>query len=175
MRGASGALGDELVFRQRAGKTIISLPPVPRPDNPTETQQAIRVKFQEASAYAKTVLANPVTKAVYAAKATADRSPYNLALADHFKPPVIHSAEAPAFTGSPGDTVRILATDDFKVQSVYVTITDESGNTLEEGQATASEADVWTYALTTAQPDAAKAVIRAGDLPGNQVTHELEL
>ncbi len=177
MRGASGALGDELVFRQRAGKTIISLPPVFQADNPTASQQEVRTRFQEATAYAKAALANSATKAAYAAKANAAQTPYNLALADYFKPPTIQKAEAQNFSGSPGDTIRIHATDDFKVQSVHVQIMDETGNTLEDGPATASaeSADTWTYTLAKAQPAAAKAKVTASDLPGNQTSAELEL
>lgn len=175
MRGASGALGNELVFRQRAGKTVISLPPAPREDNPTEIQEGFRTRFREAIAYGRSVIADPLKKAAYAAKAGAGLSAYNVAFVDYFKPPTIPKAEAQNFSGSPGDIIRIHATDDFKVQSVHVTIADEAGNTLEEGQATASEADVWTYILANAQPAAAKAKVTASDLPGNQATLELEL
>jgi hypothetical protein len=177
MRGASGALGNELVFRQRAGKTVISLPPVFRADNPTASQQEVRTRFQEASAYAKAALANPETKAAYAARANAELSPYNLALADYFKPPIIQTAEAQNFSGSPGDTISIRATDDFKVQAVYVQIMDEAGTILEEGPATASaeSTDTWAYTLANAQTAAAKAKVTASDLPGNQVSRELEL
>jgi hypothetical protein len=177
MRGASGALGNELVFRQRAGKTVISLPPVLRADNPTASQQEVRTRFQEAAAYAKAALADPATKAAYTARANAALSPYNLALADYFKPPTIPKAEAQNFSGSPGDTIHILATDDFKVQTVYVQIMDEAGTTLEEGPATVSteSADSWTYTLANARPAAAKAKVTASDLPGNQAVKELEL
>lgn len=56
MKGASGALGDELVFRQRAGKTVISLPAVLGPDDPTDEQLGIRERFRNAIRYAKMVL-----------------------------------------------------------------------------------------------------------------------
>lgn len=177
MRGASGALGNELVFRQRAGKTVISLPPAPREDNPTEIQLGLRTRFQEAIAYGRFVIADPLGKAAYAAKAGAGVSAYNVAFVDYFKPPTIQTAEAQNFSGSPGDTIRIHATDDFKVQTVHVQIMDEAGTILEEGPATVSteSADNWTYTLANAQPAAAKAKVTASDLPGNQAVKELEL
>lgn len=177
MRGASGALGNELVFRQRAGKTVISLPPAPREDNPTEIQEGFREKFRKAIAYARSVIADPLIKAAYEAKAGAGVSAYNVAFTDYFKPPTIHSAEAVNFSGSPGDAIHIHATDDFKVHTVYVQIMDEAGTILEEGPATASaeSTDTWAYTLANARPAAAKAKVTASDLPGNQASRELEL
>lgn len=85
MRGASGALGDELVFKQRAGKTVISLPQPPRIDNPTNAQLAVRSKFREAERYAKAVIADPVLKATYLARAEAGVSAYNMAISDFLR------------------------------------------------------------------------------------------
>lgn len=85
MRGASGALGKELIFRQRAGKTIISLPPAPRPDAPTEKQLAIRDRFREAVRYAKKVIADPALKAIYQAKAKPGSSAFNTAITERLQ------------------------------------------------------------------------------------------
>ncbi|HEY1202163.1 MAG TPA: hypothetical protein VGE79_14320, partial [Niastella sp.] len=65
MRGASGALGDELVFRQRAGKTVISVPAARIIDRRTKEQLLYREKFRQAVTYARKVVADPVQKALY--------------------------------------------------------------------------------------------------------------
>lgn len=89
MRGVSGALGKELVFRQRAGKTVISLSPKPPKGPPSASQQMTRTKFREAMLYARAALADPLKKAAYAARAKAGQTAYNVAVADYLRPPVI--------------------------------------------------------------------------------------
>ncbi|RPD38494.1 hypothetical protein EG028_24820 [Chitinophaga barathri] len=177
MKGVSGALGTELIFRQRAGKTIISLPPLPREDNPTESQQEIRTKFQEASLYAKTALADPLKKAAYAAKAKDGLTANNVAMADYFHAPVIVSADAGNFSGSLGDTITAYVIDDFKVQSVHIAILNETGDILEQGQASpaAGGKDIWAYILSNALTGAVKARIEARDMPGNVTSADLSL
>lgn len=176
MRGASGALGDELVFRQRAGKTVISVPPLPRLDNPTEDQKAVRIKFEAASRYARTAIEDPDLKAAYNAKAKRGMSAYNVALTDFFKAPLVTGIDISNYSGSPGDTIRVLATDDFKVQAVRVSILNAAGAVVEEGAAiTAPEGnDLWIYTATTANTAAAegKVSVQASDLPGNVTTAE---
>ncbi|GEP94969.1 hypothetical protein [Chitinophaga cymbidii] len=178
MRGTSGALGDELVFRQRAGKTVISLPPIVKAYPPTTGQLEVRNKFLEACRYAKTVLANPALKEAYAAKSPAGTSAYNTATADFFRAPVILSVDTGNYNGSAGGTILVLATDDFKVQSVRVSVIDADGEILEEGLAVAgaSGTDLWTYtALNSVDITGAKVSVQAHDLPGNVTTQETEL
>jgi len=179
MRGASGALGDELVFRQRAGKTVISVPPLPRLDNPTEDQKAVRIKFEAATRYAKTAIEDADLKAAYAAKAKRGVSAYNVALTDFFKAPVVTEIDISNYSGSPGDTIRIFATDDFKVQAVQVSILNAAGTVVEEGAAIAAPEgkDFWIYTATTANaaPAGGKVSVQASDLPGNVTTKEQAL
>jgi hypothetical protein len=179
MRGASGALGDELVFRQRAGKTVISVPQLPRLDNPTEKQKAVRIKFEAASQYATTAIANADLKEAYQAKAKRGMSAYNVALTDFFKAPVVTGIDISNYSGSPGDTIQVLATDDFKVQAVRVSILNAAGAIVEEGAAIAAPDanDRWIYTATTANAAAAggKVSVQASDLPGNVTTAEQAL
>lgn len=178
MRGMSGSLGEELVFRQRAGKTVVCLPPVPREDNPTEEQLTIRSKFHEASRYAKTAIANPTLKAQYKAKAELGTSAYNVAFADFFRAPVILNVDASNYSGAPGNTILIEAIDDFKVQSVRVTILTAGGDVLETGTAVANpeSSGYWTYTITASNPDRSGVVrIQVSDLPGNVTTREVSL
>lgn len=178
MRGASGALGEELVFRQRAGKTVISLPPIVKVYAPTTDQLEVRNKFLEASRYAKTVIANPALKEAYTSKSVAGTSAYNTAIADFFRAPVIVATDAGNYNGAAGGTILVQATDDFKVQSVQVSILDANDEVLEEGFATASadSPDLWTYtALSSVSITGAKLKVQARDLPGNVTTQEITL
>lgn len=177
MRGSSGALGNELVFRQRAGQTIMSLPAVPGPDNPTDEQLGVRSRFKEAIAYARTAIANPALKAAYRAKTSKIASPFNTAMADFCKAPVITKVDVSNYNGSAGSTILINATDDFKVQAVHVSIFNGAGDVIEEGAAIVNpeSGDYWTFTLPNAIPDGALIKVQASDLPGNVTMQELSL
>ncbi|MRG45339.1 hypothetical protein GFS24_09440 [Chitinophaga sp. SYP-B3965] len=179
MRGASGALGKELVFRQRAGNTVISLPPVPRVDNPTTDQIDVRTKFREGIRYAKAACADPATKVAYTAKARGGRSAFNVAMVDFFKAPEIIEVEITTYTGLPGEPIVIVATDDFKVKTVQVSILNNAGNEIESGMALAhpESEDFWTYTTTAVNPDGPSGYVKVqvSDLPGNVTTRELSL
>lgn len=179
MRGASGALGEELIFRQRAGKTIISLPPIFEPGEPTDKQKAVREKFKAAIRYVKIALSLPGVKEVYQAEASADVSAHNLAFSDFFKAPVVTEIDVSNYSGSPGNTIRVLATDDFKVQTLRVSILNAAGAVVEEGAANAAPEgnDTWVYTATAsnATPAGGKVSVQASDLPGNVTTKELAL
>ena len=177
MRGMSGALGEELVFRQRAGKTVVSLPPISREDDPTDKQQEVRTKFQEATRYAKTALANPDLKAAYKAKSPLGASAYNTAFADYFRAPEILNVDITGYNGIVGDTIHVIATDDFKVKAVQVTILDGAGAILETGAAVADAEndDSWVYTITVSNPDGYLDKVEASDLPGNKTVKDQNL
>ncbi|KAA2239726.1 hypothetical protein F0L74_26400 [Chitinophaga agrisoli] len=179
MRGASGAFGDELVFRQRAGETVIAKPSILGPDSPTEKQVAVRTRFRAAAAYAKAILADPAMKAAYQAKTRRGASPYNTAIQDYFQPPEIRFIDNTAYSGAIGTAIKVIATDDFRVNAVTVAIHNAAGAVLEEGPAIADPAggDTWTYVATieNAAPAGGKVVVQAKDLPGNTTTEELAL
>jgi len=177
MRGASGALGDELVFRQRAGKTVICLPPVPRIDNPTGEQLEMRERFSQSTLYARTAIADPQRKAVYQAVAKPGASAFNMAFRDRFKPPVITAIDIGNYSGSPGDIIRIEAVDDFRVENVQVTILNAAAIILEEGTATITPEGTWLYTATVANvtPVGGKVLVQVSDLAGNVTKEELVL
>ena len=61
-RNMRGKLGN-LVFRQRGGKTIVSLAPKSNKDRvPTPLQQQVHEKFKRCCAFAKEALTNPETR-----------------------------------------------------------------------------------------------------------------
>ncbi len=66
--------------------------------------------------------------------------------------------------------IRIWATDDVQVAGVSVSVLDEDGRVLEQGEALQGRGDWWEYMPSTA----GKVVVEARDLPGNKVTAELE-
>lgn len=179
MRGASGALGEELVFRQRAGKTIICLPAPPRLDDPSDEQLAFRERFRLAIRYAKAAIADPDLKAVYQAITEPGNTAYNMAFRDRFKPPVITGIDLSTYTGAPGDTIRVGAADDFRVETVQVAILDAAGAILEQGPALISPEDggTWAYTATVANaaPAGGKVIATASDLAGNITNQESAL
>ena len=141
--GLSGKLGKRLVARHmRDGRTIIATRPNYTGHKWTPGQRTHHSRFQEASAYASMASkSNPLYAALAAGTA---KNAYNLALSDWFKPPVIHQVTRQA------GSIRVHATDNVQVTEVRVTISDQQGNTLEQGRAVPLEKGAWwEYASTT--------------------------
>ena len=153
MRGARGALGKELVFRQRAGKTVISLPPKPPKGPSSELQQMTRTRFREAMLYARAELADPLKKAAYAARALPGQTAWNVAVADYLRRPVIEHVEAVNHGGSQGGITRAHISDDFKARA----------------SATAKNRDTRAYAFAHAHAGPVEVRIRGAGLPRNAV------
>ena len=159
--GFSGKFGNRLVFRHmRDGRTIV----VSRPDfsNRVFSQEQLthQSRFQQAAAYARVAAK---THPVYAERARRTGKPaYNIALSDWFHPPVIHEV-------SRGEgCIHVKASDNVQVTKVRVTILDEEGQTLEQGQATSPYGDFWEYATSTE----GNIIVEAFDLAGNCTKHE---
>ncbi len=176
--GSSGRFGKRLVYRQRGGKTIIASRPLRKRNPNTPRQQEVREIFSEGILYAKTVIADELTKALYQAKVKGNQTAFNLALSDFCKAPQITKYNVAEYAGQAGDKISIRAVDDFKVEWVKLQIKDCAGSTIEEGTAvlSANGAD-WIYIATAANPTLAgsKLIISAGDLPGNITIKEVIL
>ena len=171
--GLSGRIGDLIVFRQRAGKTVVAMLPKTT-SNASDTQKEHRRRFQQATFYAKAAIADPDTKAAYADSAKTGQTAYNVAVADFFHAPDIESVDLSQYTGQPGDTILIRATDDFMVKEVKVTITNADGSLVEKGDAAPDVGGyLWTYTATQVNDnlEGDKIEIAASDLPGN-ITRE---
>ena len=84
--GLSGKVGN-FVFRRRksADKIFVSRTPVGSEEEPSEARKAVQRKFQRRIVYGKSAMADPDTKALYAAKAKDGRSAFNVAIADYFQ------------------------------------------------------------------------------------------
>ena len=177
LKGASGLLGDTVVYRQYNGEVIMANRPVKIPITPHQIKT--KERFMNGVRYAKHQMTQPEIKALYARKITGRRnSAYTVALTDFLNPPVIHAIFVHNYTGEPGSKIVVDAKDDFEVESVTVKIFDESLTIVEEGKAThAPSHDLWHYAATASHPKLSKTkiVATAVDRAGNLVTRELEL
>ena len=178
VKGASGKFGRQIVFSQRAGKTIMSKPPL-RTAPPTTKQKEQQTKFARAAAYAKNALLDPTLKEAYTteAKKRQDVSPYNMAMTDYLRPPQITHVDYTAYTGdASGEKIFIEAADAFKITTLKVKITAANSSTLEEGNATLVNGK-WQYTTTATNTTltGSKITLTATDRPGNTTTKEITL
>jgi hypothetical protein len=178
IQGFTGKLGDQLVFRQVAGKTIASKAPGARQGEPTEKQVAVRDRFQRAVLYGRSVLADPAAKQAYSDAAPNGQSAYNVAIADFFQAPDIMEIDVSSYTGQVGEIIKVKVTDDFKVKAVRLSIQNDDGSLLEEGNAVqlGNSAD-WTYTATATNSSLTgdKITVTATDNPANLTTDEKTL
>jgi len=156
----SGSVGD-LVFRQMPdGSTRVSRKPDFSEREFSQAQTDHQGRFKLASAYASQAKTQPV----YVERARRKKkNAYNLALADWFHPPVIHTIE------QRDGRIRVQASDDMQVAKVEVRILDSDGNVLEQGQAEQANPLFWEYATS------AEGTVEASawDLAGNVTVAEL--
>lgn len=167
MNGLSGMLADQVVVKQdKAGRTIITVKPTFRDDREfSEAQQEQIEAFREAAQYAKVAAK---TEAIYAEKAEdTPRSGYNVAIADWFHEPEVDEIDLSGWTGQAGQSIRIKALDDVKVERVTVLITDEADVLIEQGAAVQEDGLWWVYTTTQAASGQPKVMAVARDLPGN--------
>jgi hypothetical protein len=175
LSGLSGKLGDSIVFRQLNGKTIVAKLPGP-PQTSSEKQKKMRGHFQQAIIYAKNAVRAADTKERYAAEAKKRKglTAYNVAIADFFHAPDIHTVDLSKYAGNTGDEIHVTASDDFAVQSVHVQIHNADGSLVEEGYASHTTDNVWVYVATCFNEslDGDRIVVTASDLPGNTTSEE---
>ena len=174
--GLSGLLGDMIVFRQRANKTIVCGRPRPTTKAPTAIALAIRDRFKRAAIYATSVMENPTLKAEYQLTAKLGQSAYNKAFSDYQKAPEIYQdIDLETYSGATGETIEISAIDDFRVVSVHVKLTSAADSIIEQGLAVQSPNGLdWVYTFTVENSEVAgsKLVVTATDLPGNKTVLE---
>jgi hypothetical protein len=162
---------------QRYGKTYFGKIP-DRSGEPSVNQQAAREKFLAAIRFAKRAMADPEIKKLYEPRAEGDNKPFNLAVEDFLKPPVISDIIVDTYTGAVGSLLQLLVTDDTVVKTVEVTITAADGAQVEKGVALQDQAEpnspIWLYTATALNNVLAgsKVTVEARDLPGNTVTKE---
>ena len=166
--GLSGKLGNNIVFKQWGGQTIVSARPTPSEHKLSEGQIAAQHRFQLATRYAKQAIQDDTLKSAYQQRAKGGQNAYNVAMADYLNPPRI--AELSTYTGAKGEKITLQAIDDHLVTDVQVAIYTRQGNLLEEGTAQLQPNGVdWVYTTqkANAQIKGSQLMIRASDLPGN--------
>ena len=179
IKGASGMLGDTVVFRTSRGQLQMINKPGKRASL-SDKQKVAVTKFQNASKYAKKMKTFPDVMKEYETGITPKKnSAYHVALVDYLNAPTVDYVKAQQYTGAVGDIVTIKARDDFKVVRVRVEITNRIGEVLERGEAERfiRKPFIWKYKVSVTNPDIKGTVIRATafDRPGNKGTGELVL
>ena len=180
VRGASGKVGKQFVYRKRGDDTFITrMPATDKNAKPTDQQEKVRDLFAAASGYATAAIADPKLKAEYQkkAKANSGRTAYNVAFRDFLKAPVVKSIDTEMYKGTTGTTIVIDARDDFRVVEVFVSIKTAAGVLVEEGYAILNPKfrHEWIYTATQNNATLAGSVIlvTAKDLPGNKGAMEI--
>lgn len=85
--GASGKIGKK-VFYQRSGQVMVRKAPGSYNVIPTEKQATGREKFIAAVSFAKSIIADPVLKALYTQKADGKRTAYAQAVSEFMMNPL---------------------------------------------------------------------------------------
>ena len=177
-QGLSGKLGNNIVFRNRGGKTIVAVTPEKKKRVYTEAQRKQTRKFRSAIVYGKQAIQDPTTKAVYEAQAKDGQSAFNIAVADYLNAPSIEELELGTYQGTKGSQFILPVVDDHQVTEVSVAMYNQAGALVEEGSAQQHENGVdWVYTTQkqNAKVKGSKLIIRASDLPGNTVEKEIVL
>ena len=171
-----GKFGDQVVFRNRFGHSVMAIPHKRRKTAPTENQLYARMKFRMASHYATNILQDPDLLAAYTARSHDGLSPYILAVTDWLNPPFVDQVDASGYNGNPGDRISVVAGDDFQLAGVTLHIVDADGFTIEEGACVVNMATGnYEFTATVAVPDLVGVTLlaKATDTPGH--TAELSI
>ncbi len=173
-----GKFGNQLVYRNRGGVSIMAKLPRKSQKPAGEAQLAQRRKFKMASRWAKQILLDPVMLAEYTMRADGLKSPYNLAITNYLRPPEIQEINIMEYNGEAGSKIKVVAVDDFKITGVTVKITDAAGSLIEQGPCYEDlSADCWVYIANVAVTDLSGVVIRAeaSDTPCHTTSLEITL
>jgi hypothetical protein len=168
----SGKTGDQLLFRQADGKTVVSKI-MQQPKNLSEKQREHQRLFKKTAIYGKAATAEEETKEIYAATAAKKkRTPLIVAVTDCLNVPEIKSIDLSDFCGNQGDVIKVTTSDDVTVKSIHLSIINPDGSIVENGEAVADDSGhIWTYAAVANNDsfDGDKIVVTESDLSGNTV------
>jgi hypothetical protein len=172
-----GKIGDLVFVQTRDGKIIVRHRPV-REAEFTARELGNQSLFARAGEHVHKLRQEPERYAVYqqAAKLRGKRA-CDLANADFRHPPVIQDIDVSAYSGNPGEVLRIQAVDDFGVVAVEVILADLTGTVIEQGAAVLDEASgLWLYPARIAVGSGQTIVahVNAADRAGNVVTKSLD-
>ena len=156
-----GKIGKLVVRRRPDGTFLLSGAPTYKKNRGTPKQKAHWQRVSDAAHDAKDLAKiHPIYAQLVAEPKAREKwlSAYNFAFADCMKPPVIHRIERRE------GCIRVQASDNIGVTKVRVYVLDESGRSLEHGDATRAEGDWWEYA---SHAQGRLVLAKAFDLPGN--------
>ena len=173
IRKLRGMLGKELVFREWAGKTVVSKAPKRRKRKSTPDQEKTRLNFKLASRYANAVIgsADQSMADAYALLLKPRQNLFSRALEDFMNVPEVKFIRTEDYKGVVGDKIIIRAVDDFRVLRVLVEIHTSDGSLIESGNATQNVNGIdWTYTVTKINNLSEGSTIKAivTDAPGNE-------
>lgn len=178
-RFSSGAIGKQLVLRNRGNDSFLSnRPKRKKRRKKTPKQQEVRLRFTEAAKYATGVSNDPLLRIDYEAKVLPGQTAYNVAFADAFMPPELSALKTAGYKGKVGDIITVRAMDNFKVESVKFEIIGADETEIESGLATADENSLdWNYTIKNQNDSIPGTLIRvtAMDRPKNQTFLEQTL
>ena len=164
LSGLSGSLGpDHYARTTKDGRTIISKKPDFGNRQFSEAQLSVQNRTKQVAAYAKVASKeNPI----YAKKAAGtSKNAYHIAFRDWRRPPVIHTMDVD-FDG----LIRVDAMDDVQVTKVVITVLDQEGKTLEQGEAKLTLGVWWDYRPANHR----RIQVEAWDLAGNVTRREFD-
>jgi hypothetical protein len=167
-----GRIGD-LVFVQEGDSLYVRHAAEKPPQMRSLAQVAHTSRFVVASRWAHTFLVDPAMRKVYQQGCHDHLTPHNVAVRDYLLAPAVDAIDLESYTGNPGDVIRVLASDDFKIVRMAVQILTVDGQILEEGEADWNAgAGCWVYkARTQVRPETTVLIQAAAtDLPGNRGT-----
>ena len=167
----SGKFGDQFVFRNVNGRSILAALPDRKNTPASEAQLLVRRKFANAARYAKQILLNPDMLIAYMAKANSNgQSAHIVAMTDYLRPPWIEEIDLSGYNGNAGEVIRVMAGDDFKVVEVSVRIIDAATTEAEFGLCQLDSQGIWWEYTTTqevALDPGVEIVAIARDIPGH--------
>ena len=164
----------KLVFKEQAGRDVVSTKP-DQVNQPNSTAQlAQRDLFKKAATYAKGAMSDSAAHAAYLAKAKELRSsPMAVAVKDYMSAPQVTALDVSQYAKHVGNAIYVTAVDDFEVKGVMVTITDSNHAAIESGQAAVDSATgLWKYSATVdcSTKTNVNVTATATDRPGNTGT-----
>ena len=177
MKGASGMLGDVVVYRQLRGELIMSNRPKKR-EVLTPHQEKAKARFKRAVLYAKRQINDPVLKAFYQPRPSSRfTSAYAAAVGDFLSTPKVHEIDTTRYGGAAGDEILLKATDqEFGLSSVRIAVFSAADVLLEEGdpvlQSDAAEDYVYTVTVVNNILPGTRIVVTVRDRPGNVTVEE---
>jgi hypothetical protein len=177
-KGYHGKVGDQFVLKNHGSNSVIAAKPDRANVVLSQAQKDQCRRFTGAVHYAKNALLDPVLKPVYEARATKEKTAFNLAVGDFLTKPWVDQIDATAYSGHVGDKINIIANDNGKITSANVMIRDAGNAELESGACIFDPVlSCWVYTATTVQTPVAghKILTVVKDLPGHVTEKELVL